>query len=316
MRVVPRDSDLVKSIPFDDIVAGATVRFSEIDGVQYLSIRDVIMHVCGKDGNDAAEIWRSMSDEKVSEVKITSETFSNCSNFKFPGRGQQDQPVITFPGAIKLLMFLPGEKAKTHRSAMVSILIRYFAGDPSLLNEIEANAVSESPIAVMARASIASESETQATLKRKREEELEYEKKTAELHALKVNTVGTFAATMAMINPNWRDDTRLRLQTEDWLKNVAFNSGMAAITNGEAAPLSKSVSVTQVARELGYNLSHANQIKAGRLVATKYRAKYDAEPPTHAQWVDGAERMVKSYTEADRKLIVEALAEPGFGSQD
>ena len=33
-------------IPFDDIVPGAEVRVAVIDGVQYLSIRDVIMCVC------------------------------------------------------------------------------------------------------------------------------------------------------------------------------------------------------------------------------------------------------------------------------
>ena len=305
MQVVPRDSDLVKCIPFDDIVAGATVRFTIIDGKQYLSIRDIIMHVCDKDKDQAGAVWRTLSDLKKNEVR------EFLSNFQFPGRGQQDQPVITFPGAIKLLMFLPGEKAKTHRSTMVSILTRYFAGDPSLLNEIEANALSESPIAQMARASLQVEN-SELLLERKRKREIEE----AELHNKKLSNVTLFTSTMSLINPNWRDDTRLRLQTEDWLKNVAFNPEMAAITNGEAAPTSKSISVTQVARELGYNLNHANQIKVGRLVAAKYRAKYDAEPPTHTQWVDGAERPVKSYTEADRGLIVEALAELGFGSRD
>ena len=281
------------------------MRLTLIDGTQYLSIRDIIMHVCDKDSHDAAQIWRRMSDDKVSELG------TNCSHFKFPGRGQQEQPVITFPGAIKLLMFLPGEKAKTHRSAMVSILTRYFAGDPSLLKEIEANTVSTSPIAQMARASLQVES-SELLHERKRKRELEE----AELHNKKLSNVTLFASTMSLINPNWRDDTRLRLQAEDWLKNVAFNPVVAAITNGEDASTSKSISVTQVARELGHNLNHANQIKVGRLVANKYRAKYDAEPPTHAQWVDGAERMVKSYTEADRGLIMEALVELGFGSKD
>ena len=299
--VVSRDSEVVKSIPFDDIVAGATVRLAEIGGLQYLSIRDIIMHVCGKDCNDAAQFWRRMSDDKVSELK----TF--CSNFKFPGRGQQDQPMITFPGALKLLMFLPGEKAKTHRSSMVTILTRYFAGDPSLLREIEANAVSESPVAQMARASLASDSGIQDSLKRKREEELE----ATELHTKKLSNVSLFATTMALINPNWRDDARLRLQTEDWLKNVAFNSGatQAAITNG---PVRQPISVSQVAQELGYRLSRADLIKAGVSTAAKYRFKYDSDPPTHAQWVDGAQRMVKSYTEEDRDLILAALEEQGF----
>ena len=299
--VVSRDSEVVKSIPFDDIVAGATVRFAEIDGVQYLSIRDIIMHLCDKNLNDAGAVWRNLADQKKNELQ------QFLLNFKFPGRGQQDQPMITFPGALKLLMFLPGEKAKTHRSSMVTILTRYFAGDPSLLREIEANAMSESPVAQMARASLASESGIQDSLKRKREEELE----ATELHTKKLSNVSLFATTMALINPNWRDDARLRLQTEDWLKNVAFNSGStpAAITNG---PVRQPISVSQVAQELGYRLSRADLIKAGVSTAAKYRFKYDSDPPTHAQWVDGAQRMVKSYTEEDRDLILEALEEQGF----
>ena len=299
--VVSRDSEVVKSIPFDDIVAGATVRFAEIDGVQYLSIRDIIMHLCDKNLNDAGAVWRNLADQKKNELQ------QFLLNFKVPGRGQQEQPVITFPGAIKLLMFLPGEKAKSHRSSMVSVLTRYFAGDPSLLREIEANAVSESPVAQMARASLASDSGIQDSLKRKREEELE----ATELHTKKLSNVSLFATTMALINPNWRDDARLRLQTEDWLKNVAFNSGStpAAITNG---PVRQPISVSQVAQELGYRLSRADLIKAGVSTAAKYRFKYDSDPPTHAQWVDGAQRMVKSYTEEDRDLILEALEEQGF----
>ena len=303
--IVSRDSEVLKSIPFDDIVAGATVRFAEIDGVQYLSIRDIIMHVCEKDGNQACAVWRTLAESKKNELK------QFMSVYQFPGPRQSEQPVITFPGAIKMLMFLPGDKAKTHRSSMVTILTRYFAGDPSLLGEIEANSVSESPVAQLARASLAPESGTQGCLKRKREAELEFERERAELQAMKVNTVSKFAETMALINPNWRDDARLRLQTEDWLKNVAFNSGStpAAITNG---PVRQPISVSQVAQELGYRLSRADLIKAGVSTAAKYRFKYDSDPPTHAQWVDGAQRMVKSYTEEDRDLILEALEEQGF----
>lgn len=34
------------TIPLDELAPGATIRFTVIDGVQYLSIRDFIMHVC------------------------------------------------------------------------------------------------------------------------------------------------------------------------------------------------------------------------------------------------------------------------------
>ena len=54
---------------FDEIIPSASVRFAVVDGIQYLSIRDLIMVMCGKDGNQAAEIWRRLSDFKKEEVK-------------------------------------------------------------------------------------------------------------------------------------------------------------------------------------------------------------------------------------------------------
>ena len=67
-------------MPFDDIVSGATVRYTHIDGIQYLSIRDLIMHICGKDNNQAGEVWRTLSESKKKEVQ------DFLLNFKFPGR--------------------------------------------------------------------------------------------------------------------------------------------------------------------------------------------------------------------------------------
>ena len=160
-------------IPFDEIVPGASVRLAVINGVQYLSVRDVIMHVCGKNNDEAGLVWRRMSPARLEELR------SNCClNFQFPGRGQSEQPVITFQGALKLIMFLPGEVAKKHRSAMVSILTRYFAGDASLLKEIEANAASESPIQQMAREAL-KDPETIEDAKKRKYDEIE-----TEIHSL------------------------------------------------------------------------------------------------------------------------------------
>ena len=92
-------------IPFDEIVTGGTVRYTYIDGIQYLSVRDLIMHMCCKDNNQAGEVWRRLSDEKKLELN------DFCKTFQFPGSGQSKQPVITFPGAIRLAMFLPGKNS-------------------------------------------------------------------------------------------------------------------------------------------------------------------------------------------------------------
>ena len=89
-------------IPFDEIVTGGTVRYTYIDGIQYLSIRDLIMHMRGKDNHRAAQTWRELPEHQKDEVK------KYLGSFQFPGKGQSEQPVITFPGAIRLSMFLPG----------------------------------------------------------------------------------------------------------------------------------------------------------------------------------------------------------------
>ena len=138
-------------IPFDDIVPGAIVRFTEIDGKQYLSVRDLIMCLCGTSNDYAGKVYRDMPVEHKNEVRAW------CTNFQFPGRGQSSQPVITFPGALKLAMFMPGENAKKSRLVLANILQRYYAGDESLVAEIRANAASTNPIMQMARASLESD---------------------------------------------------------------------------------------------------------------------------------------------------------------
>ena len=302
-------------IPFDDIVPGASVRVAVINSIQYLSVRDVIMHVCDKNENYATEVWRNLPGHEKNEIE------DNVVKFQFPGRGQSLQPVITFPGAIKLSMFLPGEKAKSNRCKIVSILVRYFAGDPSLLGEIQANAASNHSVAQMARDSIVND--PQESIKRKRSEDLdilEYQSRVTELHTKKLNNVSLFASTMAMINPDWRDDVRLRLQAEDWLKNVAFNSSITSSNPNslsiEAPPSAsalpslssqQSVSISEVANELGVRLNHSDNVKIGAEVRRAYFERHGKKPSKHRQWVDGAERLVNSYTAEDRDLIEDAI---------
>jgi hypothetical protein len=98
-----------------------------------MSVRDIIMCVCGKKANRAAETWANLSTEVI-------DVFSEyIQKYQFLGRGQRAQPVITFEGAIKLVMVLPGQKAKNTRGAFAKILARYCEGDMSLCEEISKN---------------------------------------------------------------------------------------------------------------------------------------------------------------------------------
>ena len=62
---------------------------------------------------------------------------------------------MDFDSATKLIMALPGVGAEETRQRFADILKRYTGGDASLIDEIHANAQSNSPLAQMARNSIA-----------------------------------------------------------------------------------------------------------------------------------------------------------------
>ena len=149
----------VSSIPFDEIATGATVRLTVINGIQYLSIRDIIMHICGKPANEASEVWRRMPDSQKDELQVScvrskmvnyaGESWRNLDRkeelnkelavYKFPGRGQQYQPVITLAGSVKLVMLLPGKRAQLYKSKFAEIISRYLDGDQTLYLEINEN---------------------------------------------------------------------------------------------------------------------------------------------------------------------------------
>lgn len=89
------------------------------------------------------------------------------------GSGQKTQDVILFQGALKLIMFLPGNGAKDFRANAADILTKFFAGDAGLVAQIEENAESSHPICQMARASLPLTTTAIEEKKRKRVEDME-----------------------------------------------------------------------------------------------------------------------------------------------
>ena len=91
-----------QTISFHDIVPGGEVRFVVIDGKQYLSVRDVIMCICRVNNDNAGKISRRVSPQHKQELKPF------LAAHQFSGRGQSVQPVLTFEGSVKLLMWQIG----------------------------------------------------------------------------------------------------------------------------------------------------------------------------------------------------------------
>ena len=112
---------------------GSTIRIVTINNVHYMSIRDIIVAGCNQDGKQASTTWKHINCRKM--VKFQSE----IAFHQFPGVGQKRQGVITFSGAIQLLMILPGKYAAAHRVQFADIIQRYADGDETLCEEIIEN---------------------------------------------------------------------------------------------------------------------------------------------------------------------------------
>jgi len=112
---------------------------------------------------------------------------------------------------------------------------------------------------------------------------------------------------MAVANPQWQNDKRLCLQIEDLAKNTLFKDTTLAIANGDQLSLLDSITISQVAMEMGYRLNGGQESKSGKIAANAYRQRYKEEPSKHMQNVGGGVRPVNSYMERDRDIVEAAI---------
>jgi hypothetical protein len=237
--------------------------------------------------------------------------------------------------------------AKEVRVQFGKILERYMAGDKTLHSEVDANAASNSPIAQMARASLGieqgDEEAYQISLKRKhdqldllmKEEEIrekrvnsqkqeEEIKRSAHARIMEEKTQNQKLAIAACAeierirdpsNPTNLDE-RTRLMMQDAMQNLILNSmqvvpftgGQAEATaNTSAASPNKPISISSVAKELGYKLTTNDGKRIGMDLRKRYIQQHDKPPPKHDQLCDGRVTQVNSYTEQDRPLVEQAL---------
>jgi hypothetical protein len=296
-------------ISFKEIVRGrdCNVRVTP-EGLVYAV--DLSMVMSGKSRDDAGKTLRNLSDEVFSSEKFTEKNTG--------GSGNNKTKLLTMEHAIELVMVLPGKVAKETRVQFANIIQRYMAGKESLVDEIRVNAASNSPLAQLARTNDLAPEDDESRRKRIKREDLELINLEQEIQEKRIKNLNSFMELMSRINPSWmQTDARFRLQTEDMVKNILTPPGSVslAITNhGETQSQPLSLSISQLAQELGCKrLSHADSCRAGALAAKRYRAMHDnADPPKHRQWVEGAERQVNSYTEADREMLTGVLVDLGL----
>jgi hypothetical protein len=243
---------------------------------------------------------------------------------------------LTFKGILKLIMWVGGDNAKKYRSSMVSILQRYYAGDDSLMEDIEANAQSTGPVQQLARASLAAEESDALELPfKKRRMELQLAREEAEIEARiianraaeheneakrqaaeheneakRLANLATKREHLSDITAKYRElcldtvmDERARLMLKDNFLNMATLNGQALLANENTKPISLSL----VAEKLGMRLPANELISIGQEIKKRYVERKGQPPPKHEQLCGGRVTLVNTYTEADRPLLEEVL---------
>ena len=324
------------------LATDVTVRAKKIsDTQQVFSVFDVMSLVYPTmSGSWKNMKWKTLTEksEFKDELEFTEEYLKyqdeDVTSNNTKKRRLRKTPAMTIQGLQRLLVILGGKHAGEFRTIVLGVFTRYMSGDRTMIEEIQANAVSDAPIHQAYRQALAQEPVLDAA-GTKRQLELDMEERIvalderklaleqgklaleqgksrmpADLQEKNMQNVQMFAGLMTALNPDWKKDTRLCLQLEDSMKNAYFTPGQARITNGEAqAPLTRSISIGQLAQEMGLRLKHGESIAIGKISKKNYTEQYGESPSLHRQWVNGQEIPVCSYTERDRSLVENAIRE-------
>ena len=321
----------MRIISFDDLVSGsAGVRVTD-DKPALIWAIDLAVAVTGKNRDDAGWVLRNLKPEIFDPVKFT-ET-------NLPANGGKKTKLVTFEHALELVMVLPGKIAKEFRVKACDILKRYFAGDASLVPEIEANADRNEPINLLSRQNLKRSGDELELQQRKlvlRREELELLKLEQELQmsqlamrqqeallpirvqaeriAVEERALAQHESIMKVYQslcPNGAIDDRAMLMFRDRTMNLIRSQ--LAIENG---PDGDPRSVSDIATMMGRHFSDSDMIKIGSLAAAKFRDRYGpkAHPNKHQQQIKGRLCGVNHYEAKDHDLVRDAITD--FSSAD
>lgn len=88
-----------------------------------ISAFDLIRVVAGQ--KNPYQVWVRLSE-------VYPDVLTTCENFKFPGRGQKETPVVSKKTALKILGILPGAVGASYREAAATTLLAYLENPDQL----------------------------------------------------------------------------------------------------------------------------------------------------------------------------------------
>jgi hypothetical protein len=155
------------------------------------------------------------------------------------------------------------------------------------------------------------QAERQLTIKKQRVtvEQLEWTIKKEKM-SLDLELCERWIDRMEQVNPDWRTDARLQQQAQDRLCGAFLIEPRLAITAGpaqDAALLAISDVVASLKHKVPGKLPRDYECVVGKIAKSLYEKQHGKEPGQHLAYVNGKERYVYSYTEADRPLLEQAF---------
>ena len=185
-----------------------------------VSVLDVISAVTGLDSSNASTVYTRLR-EQFPEVG------TECSLFKFAGRGQRNTPITCVKGAVTLVMLLPGRAAANVRKQAASTLVRYLGGDLSMVDELARNHLAQQELDSDDPARIFGQTVESDIIKRKREEltlgELDLQI-VEQAGALKRRKIESIQYCLEALENIGGCDDRSRVRSADMVRTVAFGS--------------------------------------------------------------------------------------------
>ena len=320
------------TISFDELLPGHVVRVTD-DSPPLVWAVDVIMAVTGQTRSNCARTLREIPNNLFSNQKVIRKSF--------PGSGNSNTPLVAYKDALTLVMVLPGTAAKAIRQKAADILTRYFAGDPTLAREIQANAESQAPINQMARAALQAEAqavpvEDEHSKKRRRElEDIELDMKKHELlekrydmmqkqyeNSLRLNKLcmelGEAQGTITQADKDW-NKAIIKQYQETILRNTPGSSKTLALGNGvvqEEPPviIPERQTVASMCISMGVTgLKPEDYKNIGTLVSKKFKARHGFTPADKTEaitYVQGQPGVSSNkYSECDYDILREGITE-------
>ena len=135
---IPTTYVVVEDSPFEMVMRGGESNGKKIrktnESPPRVSVIDMIHVVCNTRTPENA--WRVLERVKVTFGEVS----QLLQDFKFPGQGQRDTPVVNARGFVTLINLLPGRRVALFRLESADIVARYLGGDATLIAEINRNA--------------------------------------------------------------------------------------------------------------------------------------------------------------------------------